>query len=154
MNGYSQWGHPGGRVAPSLVDTSWAGNDFRYGESRPYGRCSPQEVADHHGGRVPLHGRLFAQWMHLAYPMECPFPHLAGATNPDKALEWAERTGQSATLDEPEMWQHIEKAPAHSASGDSEEGVCGMWAMEEALVDGPTGTPAVQGRQGKAGGVP
>merc|ERR1719440_157818 len=27
-----------------------------------------EEVADHHGGLVPLHGRLFAQWLHYAYP--------------------------------------------------------------------------------------
>merc|ERR1719194_175001 len=36
------------------------------------------EVARHHGGRVPLHGRLFAQWLHYAYPRECNFPHAAG----------------------------------------------------------------------------
>merc|ERR1719220_2130891 len=29
------------------------------------------EIADKHGGRVPLHGRLFAQWLHHAYPREC-----------------------------------------------------------------------------------
>jgi len=109
-----------------------------------------QEVADHHGGRVPLHGRLFAQWMHLAYPMECPFPHPAGATNQDKALEWQERTGQSPTLNEPEMWQHIEEARARNANDDSEEGVCGMWAMEEALVGGPARAPAVPGRRNMA----
>eukprot|EP00928_Gymnodinium_smaydae_P061163 TRINITY_DN45319_c0_g1_i1.p1 TRINITY_DN45319_c0_g1~~TRINITY_DN45319_c0_g1_i1.p1 ORF type:complete len:574 (+),score=159.10 TRINITY_DN45319_c0_g1_i1:88-1722(+) len=33
------------------------------------------EIAAGFGGRVPLHGRLFAQWMHHAYPIECPFPH-------------------------------------------------------------------------------
>jgi len=34
-------------------------------------------VAERHGGAVPLHGRLFAQWMHFAFPRECPFPHIA-----------------------------------------------------------------------------
>ena len=29
-----------------------------------------QEVAEMHGGRVPIHGRLFAQWMHHAFPRE------------------------------------------------------------------------------------
>merc|ERR1719379_1625969 len=38
------------------------------------------EIASHHGGRVPLHGRLFAQWLHHAYPRECPYPHLSGTT--------------------------------------------------------------------------
>merc|ERR1719246_324641 len=38
-----------------------------------------EKVAESHGGRVPLHGRLFAQWMHYAFPRECPFPHKTGA---------------------------------------------------------------------------
>merc|ERR1719203_863818 len=39
------------------------------------------DIAEHHGGMVPLHGRLFAQWMHHAYPCECPFPHISGSTS-------------------------------------------------------------------------
>jgi hypothetical protein len=35
-----------------------------------------QSIADHHGGDVPLHGRLFSQWMHHAFPNECPFPQI------------------------------------------------------------------------------
>merc|ERR1719161_2800879 len=27
-----------------------------------------QKIADAHGGRVPLHGRLFAQWLHYVFP--------------------------------------------------------------------------------------
>merc|ERR1719210_1035258 len=35
-----------------------------------------REIGDlHRNGKVPLHSRLFAQWMHHAYPQECPFPH-------------------------------------------------------------------------------
>merc|ERR1719277_575835 len=41
-----------------------------------------EEVASHHGGLVPLHGRLFAQWLHYASPRECQFPHVAGTINP------------------------------------------------------------------------
>lgn len=33
-------------------------------------------IATRHGGAVPLHGRLFAQWMHHAFPRECPYPHI------------------------------------------------------------------------------
>lgn len=36
-----------------------------------------QAVAARHGGTVPLHGRLFAQWMHFAFPLDCPYPHMA-----------------------------------------------------------------------------
>merc|ERR1719162_2925845 len=34
-----------------------------------------EEAAGHHGGMIPLHGRLFSQWMHFAFPRECPYPH-------------------------------------------------------------------------------
>merc|ERR1719261_1435925 len=33
-------------------------------------------VASYHGGEVPLHGRLFSQWLHYAFPHECPYPQL------------------------------------------------------------------------------
>jgi len=46
------------------------------------------EIASHHGGLVPLHGRLFMQWMHYAYPRECPFPHAAGTTSPVTQDDW------------------------------------------------------------------
>jgi len=42
-------------------------------------RSQLQRIADTHGGQVPLHGRLFAQWLHYAFPRECPFPHIAGS---------------------------------------------------------------------------
>ncbi|CAK0806772.1 unnamed protein product, partial [Prorocentrum cordatum] len=35
-------------------------------------------IASKHGGVVPLHGRLFAQWLHYAFPRECPFPQRSG----------------------------------------------------------------------------
>merc|ERR1719436_1710683 len=37
-------------------------------------------IAEVHGGKVPLHGRLFAQWMHFAYPRECQLPAKLGTT--------------------------------------------------------------------------
>ena len=33
-----------------------------------------ESVAQFHDGLVPLHGRLFAQWLHYAFPYECPYP--------------------------------------------------------------------------------
>eukprot|EP00929_Paragymnodinium_shiwhaense_P013479 TRINITY_DN121324_c0_g1_i1.p1 TRINITY_DN121324_c0_g1~~TRINITY_DN121324_c0_g1_i1.p1 ORF type:complete len:593 (-),score=155.33 TRINITY_DN121324_c0_g1_i1:142-1920(-) len=35
-------------------------------------------IAETHNGKVPLHGRLFAQWLHYVFPQECPFPHKTG----------------------------------------------------------------------------
>ena len=46
------------------------------------------EVAARHSGVVPLHSRLFAQWVHHAYPRECPFLHITdfGAVTPDERM--------------------------------------------------------------------
>jgi len=55
-----------------------------------------QEIADHHEGAVPMHGRLFAQWLHHAYPLECPFPHVSGTTSPLAPDEWLD----AADIDE------------------------------------------------------
>jgi len=61
------------------------------------------EISAHHGGQVPLHGRLFAQWLHHAYPLECPYPHEAGVTNPQL---WT--GGESDQASEAEMKQHVD----------------------------------------------
>merc|ERR1719394_268840 len=45
-------------------------------------------VAARHEGRVPLHGRLFMQWLHHAYPHDCPYPHEAGVINAVSQDEW------------------------------------------------------------------
>jgi len=62
-----------------------------------------EEVASHHGGQVPLHGRLFAQWLHHAYPLECSYPHEAGVKN---LHIWTGGDGDSAS--EEEMKQHVD----------------------------------------------
>jgi len=47
-------------------------DDFQLG----YGLDAQLErIAAESGGQVYLHGRLFAQWLHYAFPRECPFPH-------------------------------------------------------------------------------
>ena len=61
------------------------------------------EVAAAHGGTVQLHGRLFGQWMHHAFPRECPFPHVSGATNPQTPDEWMSAQGQESFASKQEM---------------------------------------------------
>lgn len=106
-----------------------------------------RDIADHHSGRVPLHGRLFAQWLHHAYPRECPYPHVSGTTSPKRASEWLE-AGREPSATEEEMLQVVEdyrastaseevqRRAAPEASGGEEDGLCSpMWTMEEELVD-------------------
>jgi len=64
------------------------------------------EISWLHAGSVPLHGRLFAQWMHHAYPRECPFPHVSGTTSPMSPEEWMEQHGidnVEATMEEMQL---------------------------------------------------
>merc|ERR1719203_843222 len=89
------------------------------------------EISRHHGGQVPLHGRLFAQWMHHAYPRECPFPHVAGTTSPMSPPEWMEHHGiddVEATLEEM-RWHHSQKE-----NEDLDEDMPLPWTQEEELV--------------------
>jgi len=72
------------------------------------------QVADANGGKVPIHGRLFAQWMHHAYPRECPFPHEAGTANPETPDEWMRSAGQDThRASEDEMRTHVSSATSH-----------------------------------------
>merc|ERR1719410_3016309 len=66
------------------------------------------EIAAVNGGRIPLHGRLFAQWMHHAYPRECRFPHEAGSTNPLTQQEFANKHGLEAEVSDEEIARYIE----------------------------------------------
>jgi len=69
-----------------------------------------EQVAASNGGKVPLHGRLFAQWMHHAYPRECPFPHALGTTSPQTPDEWMAQTGQQNSQATPEEMEKTVEA--------------------------------------------
>jgi len=67
------------------------------------------EMAEFHGdGKVPLHGRLFAQWMHHAYPQECPFPHSVRGQSTLTPEEWSAQTGLEDSFDDAELARHAE----------------------------------------------
>jgi hypothetical protein len=95
-----------------------------------------EEVARHHGGRFPLHGRLFAQWMHQAYPRECPYPHVTGTTNPKRAEDYIAETKQKISATDEEMQQHAGTSSPRPSRATEEEVVeeYGMWTMQEELV--------------------
>mmetsp|Transcript_15828 Transcript_15828/g.29776 ORF Transcript_15828/g.29776 Transcript_15828/m.29776 type:complete len:553 (-) Transcript_15828:98-1756(-) len=86
------------------------------------------EVAASNGGMVPLHGRLFAQWLHNAYPQECPYPHVAGKTNPMTADEWMQVKGLSVSATKEDMKRYLEAAPAVDPKAEL------PWSAEEELV--------------------
>merc|ERR1719210_133083 len=72
-----------------------------------------EDIARYHGNQmVPLHARLFAQFMHHAYPRECNFPHITGMTSP-KSLHDMMREKQSTRATKLEMKQHTETLLPH-----------------------------------------
>jgi hypothetical protein len=62
-------------------------------------------VAERHGGFVPLHGRLFAQWLHVVFPRECPFPHTLGSVNTTTTAGYT--ASSSHQMEESKMEKYI-----------------------------------------------
>jgi len=54
-------------------------------------------VAAQHAGTVPLHGRLFAQWMHFAFPLECPYPHVLQDSISLSPASWSSKKSYTST---------------------------------------------------------
>jgi len=75
-------------------------------------------IADVNGGVVPLHGRLFAQWMHHAFPRECPFPHEAGNANGRTPDAWMSQEAAS----EDDMMAHVEGDASGQNQKETEAG--------------------------------
>merc|ERR1719378_394336 len=68
------------------------------------------DAAAQHGGTVQIHGRMFAQWMHHAFPRECPFPHVSGSITPVTPDEWLDSDDFTATREE--MMEYTSKSTA------------------------------------------
>jgi len=111
------------------------------------------DIAAHHSGLVPLHGRLFAQWMHFVHPQACVYPHPSGTAYTKTMEEWEEETGQFAgsTLDEISLWEK-QLHEQHPAAGQRVGQAMDMWTMEEELlVARPTPLPAADSRGSSSG---
>jgi hypothetical protein len=82
-----------------------------------------QSIAEQHAGTVPLHGRLFQQWMHFAFPNECAYPAAASA----EALT-PKRFDGSALLS-------LEERPIHAQAIDGQQGAEGFSVLQEHWQD-------------------
>merc|ERR1719409_1156545 len=61
-------------------------------------------IAARNGGEVPLHGRMFAQWLHYAFPHECPYPHVVDSdTKVLDPVKWVVKDAQLASETEREV---------------------------------------------------
>lgn len=100
-----------------------------------------QSVAAANGGEVPLHGRLFAQWLHHTFPHECPYPHIVQDAavlkpshwHPDRLASSAEEqaaqvgaaAAEAAELRVQAQWSNVEVLPLQAAEG---------WALMSGLT--------------------
>jgi hypothetical protein len=94
-----------------------------------------EEIAGKHEGKVQLHGRLFAQWLHHVFPRECPYPHVSGTTNPQTADEWLQSTGEDTTASDDEMRAHAETASSRGDRAEDDLDIDSLpWSLEEELL--------------------
>jgi hypothetical protein len=89
------------------------------------------DIANTNHGVVPLHGRLFAQWMHHAYPRECPYPHKSGTTRQQTGDEWFLESGIESLATPKEMNDFIKSSASIAVEDD--EGIM-PWSTEEELL--------------------
>jgi hypothetical protein len=87
-------------------------------------------LAERNGYKVPLYGRLFAQWLHFAFPRECPYPHISGSTNPLTSDDYQKATSEKAILRPSEMHEYISAAPAPEGHEGSDD-LLQRWSDEE-----------------------
>merc|ERR1719476_271682 len=94
------------------------------------------EIALRYDGRVPLHGRLFAQWLHHAYPRECPYPHMSGTTRPQSVSDYRAQSQRSPVVTKDEMQTVVQAArsPRDELEAGSDE--CTEWSHQEELYVG------------------
>jgi hypothetical protein len=91
-----------------------------------------EQIAQKHGGMVPLHGRLFAQWLHYVFPRECPFPHKVGMVSSVTPTEH----GQAIATAE-EMRRHAANVSAFDfvdSVHEEELQWMSQWSQEEELM--------------------
>mmetsp|Transcript_9801 Transcript_9801/g.21927 ORF Transcript_9801/g.21927 Transcript_9801/m.21927 type:complete len:588 (+) Transcript_9801:156-1919(+) len=88
-------------------------------------------IAAAHDGVVPLHGRLFAQWLHYVFPHECPYPHKAGTVEAKSPKQY----GISALANKTEMRKGaMASENASFVEGRAAEDFMTMWSHEEELL--------------------
>jgi len=91
---------------------------------------SLEKVAHMHGGEIPMHGRLFAQWMHYAFPYECPYPHMTGTLNPLNPAQYMRETGGGPLVSGADLKKAVR------TKVDEEFDAMSMWTLEEEMRAG------------------
>merc|ERR1719327_1987129 len=102
----------------ALVGNLTSSSDMRLSQASAAARLN--DIADHNGGEVPLHGRLFAEFLHVAFPMDCPYPHISEDASVLSAGHWS---GGKATASPEERRLHVEGESHTAEDEDIAEGL-------------------------------
>lgn len=92
-----------------------------------------EQIAAVHNGEVPLHGRLFAQWLHYVFPRECAFPYKVGTVASVTPAEYGDDFYASAA----EMAKHasgVNATQIPQTVGKEELQWMSQWSPDEELV--------------------
>eukprot|EP00928_Gymnodinium_smaydae_P014911 TRINITY_DN15473_c0_g1_i1.p1 TRINITY_DN15473_c0_g1~~TRINITY_DN15473_c0_g1_i1.p1 ORF type:complete len:597 (-),score=163.36 TRINITY_DN15473_c0_g1_i1:105-1895(-) len=95
-------------------------------------RSQLYDIASLHDGQVPLHGRLFLQWLHYVFPQECQYPHKSGSVSTLSPLEY----GDEYMASEEEMATHAKLDQGDVKSAHGNEDWMTQWSQEEELLAG------------------
>merc|ERR1719161_1263358 len=109
------------------------------------------QVANVHNGEVPLHGRLFAQWLHYAFPHECPYPHVTGKINPLTPSEWFKMKGRGTDASVAEVAQTMRIAGNETSFGSGVN--MSQWTLDEEMrtdYSAPAVKDSVDSEEGQA----
>lgn len=90
-----------------------------------------ERIALTSGGKVPLHGRLFAQWLHYVFPQECPYPHKAGAASAATMTNFGSQA--YASEDEVRTYASSRNVTSAQISDVEAEQWMSQWSEEEEL---------------------
>lgn len=92
-------------------------------------------AAGNEDNQVPIHGRLFAQWLHYAFPRDCAYPHEVGSVNAMTLGEWLEGNREADVSDE--EVHNATKTP-HALLPPSPQAGVKMWSVKEELLSSST----------------
>jgi len=87
-----------------------------------------EHVAEVNGGQVPVHGRLFAQWLHYAYPRECPFPGRGSAAEGAKQRDFS--AGVWASMGHMQLLASLDEPLDHIINSSASNGSAPLWMAE------------------------
>jgi hypothetical protein len=113
-----------------------------------------EEMAAKSHGKISLHGRLFAQWLHYVFPHECPFPHIAGSVRPQTQGERL-ANGEEIFIEPEELSKRLQEFAVQNNENSSEAMDEDLWSWDEELMHAPESTtPFSSVHQGSAFQIP